>query len=96
MGRNKAKGSMSGTTTAATMESGTTIKSTVTGSTYGQTVEGTKVEGLHEFFLLGYWKDNNTHGKGLYTWKDGRSYDGEYLNDKKHGFGIYTWYLNNK
>lgn len=24
------------------------------------------------------------HGKGLYTWKDGRRYEGEYHNDKKH------------
>jgi hypothetical protein len=24
------------------------------------------------------------HGKGIYTWKDGRRYEGEYLNDKKH------------
>lgn len=23
------------------------------------------------------------HGKGLYTWRDGRKYDGEYHNDKK-------------
>lgn len=39
-------------------------------------------------------------GKGYYMWKDGRTYDGEYLNDKKHvknllfigqGFGIYKW-----
>lgn len=32
------------------------------------------------------------HGKGIYTWSDGRIYEGEYLNDKKHGFGIYKWY----
>ena len=31
------------------------------------------------------------HGKGVYTWKDGRRYDGEYLKDKKHGWGTYTW-----
>lgn len=31
------------------------------------------------------------HGKGLYTWKDGRRYEGEYLHDKKHGQGVYTW-----
>ncbi len=31
------------------------------------------------------------HGKGIYTWKDGRKYDGEYHNDKKHGYGIYIW-----
>ena len=40
----------------------------------------------------GTWKDNNMHGKGIYTWSDGRIYEGEYLNDKKHGFGIYKWY----
>ena len=27
------------------------------------------------------------HGKGIYIWKDGRKYEGEYVNDKKHGFG---------
>lgn len=31
------------------------------------------------------------HGQGVYVWKDGRKYEGEYLNDKKHGFGVYTW-----
>lgn len=30
-------------------------------------------------------------GKGKYTWKDGRIYEGEYIMDKKHGFGKYTW-----
>ena len=30
-------------------------------------------------------------GKGHYVWTDGRSYEGEYLNDKKHGYGEYTW-----
>ncbi len=29
------------------------------------------------------------HGKGVYEWKDGRKYEGEYQNDKKHGFGCY-------
>lgn len=28
---------------------------------------------------------------GVYTWADGRRYEGEYKDDKKHGFGIYTW-----
>jgi len=23
------------------------------------------------------------HGKGTYTWKDGRKYEGEYVDDKK-------------
>ena len=31
------------------------------------------------------------HGKGVYTWKDGRKYEGEYKNDKKDGHGIYIW-----
>lgn len=31
------------------------------------------------------------HGKGIYTWKDGRKYEGEYKLDKKDGFGTYTW-----
>lgn len=31
------------------------------------------------------------HGFGIYAWKDGRKYEGEYLNDKKHGQGTYTW-----
>jgi len=32
------------------------------------------------------------HGKGLYTWPDGRSHEGEFLEDKKHGKGVYSWY----
>ncbi len=31
------------------------------------------------------------HGKGIYSWPDGRSYNGEYENDRKSGFGVYTW-----
>ena len=31
------------------------------------------------------------HGQGVYTWADGRIYEGEYRNDKKHGYGIYKW-----
>jgi hypothetical protein len=30
-------------------------------------------------------------GMGIYTWADGRKYEGEYKDDKKHGFGIYLW-----
>ena len=30
-------------------------------------------------------------GTGKYTWKDGRYYEGEYLNDKKQGFGVFSW-----
>ena len=31
------------------------------------------------------------HGYGEYKWLDGRSYKGQYKNDKKHGKGIYKW-----
>ena len=31
------------------------------------------------------------HGDGIFTWNDGRRYEGEYLNDKKHGQGKFTW-----
>jgi hypothetical protein len=31
------------------------------------------------------------HGTGIYTWKDGRRYEGEYLHDKKNGYGVYSW-----
>lgn len=30
-------------------------------------------------------------GYGIYTWKDGRKFEGQYREDKKHGFGIYEW-----
>ena len=25
------------------------------------------------------------------SWPDGRSYEGEFVNDMKHGIGIYIW-----
>jgi len=31
------------------------------------------------------------HGKGRQTWPDGRSYEGEFINDTKEGYGIYRW-----
>jgi hypothetical protein len=31
------------------------------------------------------------HGKGVYTWPTGQSYEGEYKNDIKDGFGCYRW-----
>ena len=29
------------------------------------------------------------HGKGVYTWADGRKYDGMWYNGKQHGEGVY-------
>ena len=30
-------------------------------------------------------------GKGIFTWPDGRRYEGDYLVDKKHGYGVFEW-----
>ena len=30
-------------------------------------------------------------GTGLFTWGDGKKYEGEYLDDKKHGLGTFSW-----
>ena len=30
-------------------------------------------------------------GYGVYTWADGRIYEGQYEKDKKTGFGVYRW-----
>jgi hypothetical protein len=34
---------------------------------------------------------NNSHGKGVYTWADGRTYKGEWKNNKMDGQGEFTW-----
>ena len=31
------------------------------------------------------------HGFGVYTWQDGRRYEGQYSYNKKHGKGTYTY-----
>ena len=31
------------------------------------------------------------HGTGDFTWPDGKSYKGEYFEDKKHGYGEFYW-----
>lgn len=36
------------------------------------------------------------HGKGIFTWRDGRKYEGEYVDDKKEGKGVFTWNDNRK
>jgi hypothetical protein len=30
-------------------------------------------------------------GVGCYIWSDGRTFEGEYSEDKKHGYGVYHW-----
>lgn len=31
------------------------------------------------------------HGVGLFTWPDGKKYNGKYVNDKKDGYGEFYW-----
>ena len=31
------------------------------------------------------------HGKGVFTYKDGKVYKGDYVNDKKEGHGVCEW-----
>lgn len=33
------------------------------------------------------------HGKGVFSWADGKKYVGEYYEDKKEGYGELTWYF---
>ena len=35
--------------------------------------------------------NNKMEGSGVFTWPDGRKYDGEYVDDKKEGNGIFFW-----
>ena len=30
-------------------------------------------------------------GEGVFTWPDGRRYEGQYKDDKKDGYGIFEW-----
>ena len=39
----------------------------------------------------GDWNLSKMQGKGVFTWEDGRRYEGEYFNDLKHGKGKYSW-----
>ena len=31
------------------------------------------------------------HGKGIFTWLDGRKYEGDYVKDLKDGNGMFVW-----
>ena len=35
--------------------------------------------------------NNKMEGKGVFSWSDGRKYEGDYKDDKKHGNGIFEW-----
>ena len=34
--------------------------------------------------------NDKKEGKGIYKWKDGRMYDGDWKNDAQHGVGAYV------
>merc|ERR1712139_530121 len=34
---------------------------------------------------------NQMHGKGIFTWTNGRQYMGEYRHDQKEGYGWFKW-----
>ena len=35
----------------------------------------------------GNWQNDSQTGKGLYTWKDGTTYEGGFIEGKKNGTG---------
>lgn len=37
------------------------------------------------------WKDMAMNGFGVYTWADGRKYEGCFENDLKQGYGVYSY-----
>merc|ERR1712241_947445 len=39
----------------------------------------------------GMFKDNDRHGKGVLTWRNGNKYDGDFLDNQIHGFGTKTY-----
>ena len=36
-------------------------------------------------------KDGKKEGSGIYRWKDGSTYEGNYLEGKRHGHGKFLW-----
>lgn len=38
---------------------------------------------------MGEWWNNAMHGRGVFTYPDGRKYEGEYKNNLKDGYGEY-------
>ena len=35
--------------------------------------------------------DNKISGYGMYTWNDGRVYEGNWVDNQMHGVGTFTW-----
>ena len=35
----------------------------------------------------GMWKNGKMEGEGIFTWSNGKRYEGNYVNNQKNGFG---------
>lgn len=44
---------------------------------------------MQEWLEQGEFKNNNTHGKGVYKWADGRYFDGDWVANKMSGVFFY-------
>ena len=71
-------------------EHGRTTICTVQGFTHGQMEGNMKARLAIIKFLIGEYYLDKKHGKGVYTWADGRKYDGMWQNGKQHGEGQYV------
>ena len=40
---------------------------------------------------MGEWQENKISGTGIYSWLDGRKYEGEWESNNMEGFGYYVW-----
>ena len=56
-------------------------------SIHGKMEENMKVKDCVN--ILGDYYMDKKHGHGVYTWADGRKYDGMWENGKQHGEGVY-------
>lgn len=36
----------------------------------------------------GYWLNGKRHGKGIYRWNNGETYNGDWKNDRMNGYGV--------
>ena len=46
---------------------------------------------VHRDKYVGRFKDDKEHGKGTYTYADGRKYAGQWKDGELHGEGTFTW-----
>eukprot|EP00658_Telonema_sp_P-2_P032046 TRINITY_DN23832_c0_g2_i7.p1 TRINITY_DN23832_c0_g2~~TRINITY_DN23832_c0_g2_i7.p1 ORF type:complete len:1200 (+),score=235.75 TRINITY_DN23832_c0_g2_i7:161-3760(+) len=42
-------------------------------------------------YIVGGPEGKIPHGRGLYNWKDGSNYEGDFQNGQRHGFGVYLF-----